>query len=266
MASAVSLCLLWLHSLLISCYGFVAPSSTITTTTAWLSSSTLQMNGGEKLKRELEERSLKRASERGGPGGSMAAGAILGGLVGGPFGALFGAQIGANLGRSSSIDKARKEEMERMGITPEMLEAAEEVGLALQQSVSGLEATKESLSTQQSLARRIDQEATELYEKAKEAMSSGEEEKARTLLLRRTNTQDKLKMVLKGCAEEKKRLETMEENVSALQQRALEVESMLSRTVGAKARQDSTSNLDEFDFSIRESDPLLQKFKDLGID
>jgi phage shock protein A len=225
------------------------------------------MNGAEKFKREIEERSLRRASERGGPGGSMAAGAILGGLVAGPFGALFGANIGANLGVKSSLDKARKEEMERMGITQEMLDAAEDVGQALQQSMQGMDATKESLSTQQALARRIDQEATDLYERAKEAMAAGDEEKARILLLRRTNTQDKLKIVLKGCADEKKRLEIMEQNVTVLQQRAMEVEAMLSRTVGAKARQDSASTVNDFEiFSVRDNDPLLQKFKDLGID
>jgi hypothetical protein len=63
------------------------------------------------------------------------------------------------------------------------------------------------------------------------------------------------------CLEEKKRLEMMENNVDALQKRAMEVEGMLQRTVGAKARHESFK-----DFSISSEDPLLQKFKDFGID
>lgn len=191
----------------------------------------------------------------------MAAGAVLGGLIGGPFGALFGAQIGANLGVKNALNKARKEEMERLGITQEMLDAAEEIGFALQQSMEGMEATKNSLQTHQSLARRIDSDVTELYNKATAAMERNDEDAARNFLLKRTQEQESLKKVLKLCAEEKKRLEIMESNVDALQRRAMEVEGMLQRTVGAKARQDSFT-----DFSISSEDPLLQKFKDMGID
>ena len=38
----------------------------------------------DNLRRELEERSMRKASGKG--GGEMAAGAVLGGLLGGPFG------------------------------------------------------------------------------------------------------------------------------------------------------------------------------------
>lgn len=214
----------------------------------------------DKLNRDIEERSRQRASNKG-TGGSMAAGAVLGALIGGPFGALFGAQIGANLGVKSNLDRARKEEMDRLGITQEMLDSAEEIGLALQQSLEGMEATMNSLNTHQALARRIDSDVNELYDKAKEAMVVGDEEKARSLLLKRNENQENLKRVLRMCAEEKKRMEIMEENVSALQRRAIEVESLLTRTVGAKARQDAFT-----DFSVTSEDPLLQKLRDLGID
>ena len=60
---------------------------------------------------------------------------ILGGLLGGPFGALFGAQIGASFGAASQINKARKEELQRKGLTPEMLEQANEIGMILKQAV-----------------------------------------------------------------------------------------------------------------------------------
>ena len=153
----------------------------------------------------------------------MAAGAILGGLVAGPFGLLFGAQIGANLGAKNAINKARQEELERMGITQEMLDAATECGLALEQSMEGLRATKESLETQQRLAKRLDSDANAIYEKASLALKEGNEDGARKLLLERNEIQNKLKKVLQMCAEEKRRYSTMEENVAAIERRAIEI-------------------------------------------
>jgi hypothetical protein len=190
--------------------------------------------------------------------------------------------MGANFGAKSAVERARKEEMERLGVSQDMLDAAQDIGLALQQSLDGLEATRASLETQQSLARRLDRDATELYEKAKTAMttttsssssssSSSSEDEARKLLLKRTEVQDKLKSVLVQCAAEKRRMETMEENVRVIEARALEIDALLQRTVGAKARQDasfsssSSSSMMDGDFSLSREDPLLQKFRDLGI-
>lgn len=214
----------------------------------------------DKFNADINERSRQRAASDNKGAGSMATGAILGGMLGGPFGMLFGASIGSKLGGKNALDKARKEEMERSGISQDMLDAAEDVGLALQQSMEGMEATQESLRSQQSLARRIDADSNETYEKAKEAMVGGREEEAKTYLLERNKNQESLKSVLKRCAEEKERISIMEKNVSALQKRALEVEAMLTRAAGAKARQGS------FDFTLSVEDPLLKKFQDAGID
>lgn len=151
--------------------------------------------------------------------------------------------------------------MERLGITQDMLEMAAECGAALKRSIDGrLQATRESLETQQKFARRLDSNAEELYEKAKVAMASSDEEEARKLLFERQKTQEKLKKALQSCAEEKKRLVTMESNVEALEQRAMEVETLLRRSVGAKALQDTS------EFALSDEDPLLQKFRDMGID
>ncbi len=180
-----------------------------------------------------------------------------------PFaGLLFGSQIGANIGAKNAKDRARKEEMERLGITQDMLDSAEEVGIALEQAMEGLRATKGSLDTQQSLARRLELDADELYEKAKAAIASGKEDEARKLLFQRNENQDKLVKVLKLCVEEKQRFEKMQENVAAIERRALEIESLLQRSVGAKARQSVAFE----DLSLPSEDPLLRKFRDLGID
>jgi hypothetical protein len=91
---------------------------------------------------------------------------VLGGLLFGPFGMLFGNQIGASLGAQNALNKARQEELARMGVNQEMLDTAQEIGFAISQSIKGLEATKQSLWTHQSLARPIDRKVEEVYGKA----------------------------------------------------------------------------------------------------
>ena len=236
-----------------SCYGFVI-GKTATTRTR------VEPLRGDRFNRDLEERSRRRAEGFG--GGEAIAGAVLGTLVAGPFGLLFGSQIGASIGAKNALNKARKEEMERLGITQEMLDSAEQVGIALEQATEGLKATQTSLDTQRSLARRLERDTEELYEKAKTAIASGNEDDARKYLFQRTESQEKLKKVLKLCVDEKQRYEKMLENVSAIEKRALEIEALLQRSVSARARQTT-----EFEhLSLSTEDPLLQKFRDLGID
>jgi phage shock protein A len=181
-------------------------------------------------------------------------------------GALFGASIGSSMGSKSALDRARKEEMERLGVTQDMLDAARDCGAELEQSNEGLRAVRDSLQTQQSFARRLDRDATDLYERAKIAMAENRDEEARKLLLERQLDQDKFKKVLMQCAEEKKRLEKMEENVKAIERRAMEVDSLLRRTVGAKAIQETAATDSMVGLSLTAEDPLIQKFRDLGID
>ena len=200
-----------------------------------------------------------RSAQQQGGIGETAAGAVLGGLLGGPFGALFGASVGSRMGAQKALNRARQQEMERLGLTQEMLDTANGVGLALERSNEGLRAVQDSLDTQQRLARRLEADATQLYEKAQIAMTENEEQQARQWLMQRTEVQDKLKQVLKNCAEERQRLNKMEDNVEQLQRRALEVETLMRRSVSAKT-------LSSQELSLPVEDPLLQKFKDLGID
>ena len=159
---------------------------------------------------------------------------------------------------------AKKSEMERLGISQDMLDMAQDVGVSLEKSIEGMKAVRNSLETQQKLARLLDAESSNLYNKAKESISDSNEELARKLLLERTNVQEKLKKVLINCTEEKGRLQKMEDNISQLERRALEIDMLLRRTVSAKSMQGS-ADLD-LGLSLRSEDPLLQKFKDLGID
>ncbi len=159
--------------------------------------------------------------------------------------------------------------MAKMGVTEEMLEQAREMGAALDRGIEGLDATRDSLRTQQSFAKRLEGDMGRIYEEAKKALQGGEEERAKELLFQKTQVEEKLKKALMNCVEEKKRLNKMEENVRAIEERAVEMESILKRTVGAKALMDSSMKAmenDEFGFSLKQEDPLLQKFRDAGIE
>jgi phage shock protein A len=178
---------------------------------------------------------------------------------------LFGASIGSNFGAKNAFDRARKEEMERLGLSQEMLDLAQEIGISLQNSNEGLQAVQASLDTLQMYAKRLDGDAKDLYARANGALADNQEDLARKLLLDRTAVQEKLRQVLLQCAEERGRLKTMQDNVAQLERRALEVDSLLRRTVSAKTTSTLTDTSD-LGLSLRREDPLLQKFRDLGID
>mmetsp|Transcript_12017 Transcript_12017/g.18099 ORF Transcript_12017/g.18099 Transcript_12017/m.18099 type:complete len:262 (+) Transcript_12017:38-823(+) len=208
-------------------------------------------------KRNLDEAGEKMKKAGSGGAAETATGAVLGGVLLGPFGALFGAQIGANLGARRAAEAFEKEKMERMGVTPEMLEMVQEAGVTLNRAIDGLKATQDSLSTQQRIARRLDEEVDRLYDEAKAAMLASDETKARELLFERDQRSKKLKKTLEKCIEERNRVEMMKRNVEAIEERAIELESLLNRSVSAKALSDSS------DFSLPADDPLLEKFRNL---
>jgi hypothetical protein len=183
----------------------------------------------EELERKAELAALEKAK---GGVGETAAGAILGGLLLGPFGAVFGASIGSNLGARNALSNAKKQELERMGVTEEMLQSAKEIGASLDRGFEGLKIIQDSLQTQQSFASKLDSEVQQVYAKAKAALEEGDEDRARDLLFKRSQLQEKLKKTLQNCIDEKRRLSQMEDNVRALEERALEMESLLKRNIG----------------------------------
>ncbi len=222
--------------------------------------------GGGRYDKELEIKAelaaRERAAQSGSGVGETAAGAILGGLVLGPFGALFGASVGSSLGRTNAIDKAKKDELARMGVSEEMLENAREMGAGLERGMEGLRLIEDSLATQQQFAKRLDAESENIYSQAKEAIERQDEETARNLLMKRNDIQEKLKKALLNCADEKKRLTKMQDNVRAIEERAIEMESLLKRSIGAKTLMDTP----DLGLSLTTEDPLIQKFRDMGID
>ncbi len=216
---------------------------------------TLHQDLRDEIEKSAQHRAYKSRSLGGGTGATVG-GALLGGLLAGP---LFGAQIGSALGATSELDKARQEEMKRLGLTPDMLEQATEIGMALNQAIEGLRAVQDSVVTSKQLAKLLDAQEQTLYNRAKSAIESGDEDGARKLLLERTSMKEKLLKVLQSITEDNRRIANMESNVIALETRGLEIEALLRRTVGASALQDSEG------LSLESEDPLLKKFRDLGM-
>ena len=164
----------------------------------------------QRWRQDIEENSRRKAQGSG--AGETVAGAILGGLLGGPFGAVFGASVGSSFGAQNAVNRARQEEMKRMGLSQDMLDSAEQVGLALEQCMQGLQQVQESLDTQQRLARRLDADADALYEKAKTAMANNKEEEAKKYLLERERVRDRLKEVLGNCVTAKQQVRRNRQN------------------------------------------------------
>ena len=214
----------------------------------------------DEIEKSAQRRAYQSRSRRGGAGATVG-GAVIGGLLAGPFGALFGAQIGSALGATSELDKARQDEMKRLGVTSDMLDQATEIGVALNQAIEGLRVLQNSVETSKRLAKLLNEQEQTLYGRAKTAIESSDEDGARKLLLERTSVKEKLLKVLQSIAEDNRRISTMESNVMALETRGLEIEALLRRTVGASALQNSNS----MGLSLESEDPLLKKNRDLGI-
>jgi len=201
--------------------------------------------------------------------GETAAGAVLGGVLFGPLGVLLGASVGANVGKKRSTEESRRKEMERLGITQDMVDSAQEISVNWQRAKEAHNASQDSLRAQQSLAQRLEVEVQELQEEAKKSVVQGDEDRARTLLLRKKQKMDRWKEILVKCSEEKERVDRMEQNIQILEQRAREVDALIRRSISAKALQNTSNakflldeSVDEFSSSSFE-DPLLRKFREL---
>lgn len=201
--------------------------------------------------------------------GEAAAGALLGGVLFGPLGVLLGASVGANVGKTRSMEESKRREMERLGITLDMVDMAQDISMNWQRAKEGYNASQDSLRAQQSLAQRFEMAVQELQDEAKKAVVEGDEDRARAILLKKKQKMDRWKEILLKCAEEKERVDRMEENVQILEQRAREVEALIRRSISAKALQDTSNAMCLLDESAGEissnsmEDPLLRKFREL---
>jgi len=221
--------------------------------------------------RNFGDEPLKKAGDAiSNPVAGTAAGAVLGGLLLGPFGALWGASVGSSMGAKSAVEKERKESMRAAGITEDMERMALVAATDLEIAKQGLDACRNSATSQKSLAKRLDEDQARMQNQARGALEVADEEMARKILLERERLREKLKVTLKRLVEENGRVEEMERTVGRLEERALEVDALIRRSVAANAANAARGG-DVFDggndynygLELEPEDPLLKKFKDL---
>ena len=148
--------------------------------------------------------------------------------------------------------------MKLKGLTLEVLDMATDVGSALEHAVEGLRATHDRVEKSQKLAKLQDKQSESLYKCDTTAIKSGDEETARSFLLERELIKEKLLKILKGISEDRTRIKMMEMNVEVLKTtRALEIDVLLRRSVGASSMQISSILF----FLLDIEDPLLKKFR-----
>lgn len=189
-----------------------------------------------------------------------AAGAVLGGLMGGPFGAIWGASLGSNIGQSREAKVQEQQRLERMGLTPEVLKAASAVAADLREVEAGLQLTEQSLRSAELLQASVSGQADAAYAAAEQCLRDGDEAGARAKLLEKREITAKLDIAKLEVAQARERRDSMASSVEALQARAREVETIMSRSVTASTE---VRTADYGAGMAPPEDPLLQRFKDL---
>lgn len=206
-----------------------------------------------------------KAAGQAGSMGSAVGGAVLGGLVGGPFGAFFGAQLGGSFGAGAQQKQAEKAALESMGVSPEMLALANAAGKELGDAQEGLSLVRDARESQRRVVETYERRAAEAMADATSAVAAGDDGRARKALTERNAARAKLPAAETSLLASDGRMRTMQANVAALEERALEVEALLKQSMAAVASGKAASALGGMaalaDVPVR--DPLLEKFKAL---
>eukprot|EP00933_Yihiella_yeosuensis_P074496 TRINITY_DN83459_c0_g1_i1.p1 TRINITY_DN83459_c0_g1~~TRINITY_DN83459_c0_g1_i1.p1 ORF type:complete len:320 (-),score=70.66 TRINITY_DN83459_c0_g1_i1:514-1329(-) len=208
---------------------------------------------GQSAKGRGGDREDATASVAGGVGG-----AVLGGLLLGPFGAVFGASLGSSWGRKKSQDEA---EIEKMGLDKDMVLLAQTVASQLA-SVS--EDRQRVVQIREDLLGRVatlEAEVQKKYDLASRALEQEDETLARTLLEEKLQIQGRLDSAKKELLKAQQRASTVQENEARLEQKALEVASLLKRAQLASGSQRLDLAAEASRLSVEgPRDPLLDKF------
>eukprot|EP00934_Nitzschia_sp_Nitz4_P006672 Nitzschia sp. Nitz4//scaffold121_size67750//40517//41394//NITZ4_006070-RA/size67750-augustus-gene-0.129-mRNA-1//-1//CDS//3329534357//6662//frame0 len=188
------------------------------------------------------------------------AGAFIGGILGGPVGVLLGAQLGKSYGELNRQAGKEQEEQNSAGQSTTTLEARE----ALNNARSALHAIQTSLQVQREYALRLESDMAELVAKAREAILSGNDEEAQFFLLEKNTIRDKLDGVLKHCCQEDERAIIVQQQIRQLEAEVIERENdNIKRSMNAN--ESTTGDIAGDTANSTIEDPLLKKFRDIGI-
>lgn len=189
-------------------------------------------------------------------------GAIVGGLLAGPFGAFWGAQLGSSAGTNARAKREQEEQMDRMGLTKEVLEAAQLVAAELAEAEQSLGLVQEAERSQAALVQRLDETMQDMYASAQKALQADDEDGARDILTQRQGVRAKKEAAELELREASKRVAIMQTSVTELAGRATQVEQMMSRSVASRSEINSGSASQPRTAS-QIYDPLEEKFRDL---
>lgn len=104
------------------------------------------------------------------PVGGAVSGAVLGGLIAGPFGAIWGAQIGSSLGAGAQLEREQRDELAKVGLTPELLQEFQELAEDLSEAEGSLNVLREAEDRERERVDRGRQLTQDLYAEAEAAM------------------------------------------------------------------------------------------------
>jgi len=165
------------------------------------------------------------------PLGGAVGGAVVGGMLLGPFGAIFGSQIGSNM----ASRKAATEQLERMGLSRDMIKGAQELMEELQTMEKGAQEVRDAYQNQAQRALQLEQDAEKFYEKAKAAVEAGDDDTAREMLEKRKRAQADLEKQIEQVKLARSRRDQMDGAVEAMARRANEYEQLMKRSMDASA-------------------------------
>ena len=105
-------------------------------------------------------------------------GAVLGGMIAGPFGMLLG--IGA--GNSFANQKTAETEMQRMGMSKQLIAEAQKLAQTLQEAQAASKASVDARETLKQRSLSLDQTYEQLQDRARDCLKDGDEDGARAAL------------------------------------------------------------------------------------
>ncbi len=183
-------------------------------------------------------------------------GALLGGLLAGPFGALWGAQIGGSVGSNQRAKREAQDRLERMGLSTEVLAAAAAVAKDIEEAEESLAIVRRAEASQRGLVTTLERQSDVLYQAAQDALRGGNEPGARARLEERQALKPKIADAQAELGAASQRTATLEADLAVLQEQAVRVEAMASRSVSATVSASAA-------LALEPEDPLLRRFEEL---
>lgn len=194
-------------------------------------------------------------------------GAVIGGIIAGPFGMLLG--IGA--GNSFANQKTAETEMQRMGMSKELIAEAQKLAQTLQDAQAASKASVDARETLKQRSLSLDQTYEQLQDRARECLKDGDEDGARAALQDRQKVGKQRDDAVLEFRAARERVERIDRDVSVLKQKVEDFDALILRSARAQQQQQVQGNSFEYEvppsvaaeMPLTQQDPLLDRFAKL---